>query len=70
MWFRDVKSYSKAKTTIEPMTVFRGHTAVVGVRWLQFHCAIELTFTSLNRMSTGMPIKIMYSVVLETIKCL
>ena len=29
---RDINSYTKEKTTIEPTTVFRGHTSVVGVR--------------------------------------
>jgi len=28
---RDVNSYIKAKTSIEPTNVFRGHTSVVGV---------------------------------------
>ena len=28
---RDVNSYTKAKTSIEPTNVFRGHTSVVGV---------------------------------------
>ena len=29
---RDVNSYSKTKATLEPTTIFRGHTSVVGVR--------------------------------------
>lgn len=29
--YRDLQSYSKAKTSIEPVTIFRGHTSVVGV---------------------------------------
>ncbi|EPT03454.1 hypothetical protein FOMPIDRAFT_1058699 [Fomitopsis schrenkii] len=34
----DITSYSKAKTTIEPTTVFRGHTSVVGdVDWHPKH---------------------------------
>lgn len=28
---RDINSYTKANTTIEPTTTFRGHTSVVGV---------------------------------------
>lgn len=28
---RDVNSYTKAKNSIEPTNVFRGHTSVVGV---------------------------------------
>ena len=28
---RDINSYTKEKTTIEPTSVFRGHTSVVGV---------------------------------------
>ena len=30
--FRDINSYTKVKTTLEPTNVFRGHTSVVGVR--------------------------------------
>ncbi|KZT08592.1 WD40 repeat-like protein [Laetiporus sulphureus 93-53] len=34
----DINSYTKAKTTIEPTTVFRGHTSVVGdVDWNSKH---------------------------------
>ncbi|OSX66981.1 hypothetical protein POSPLADRAFT_1063874 [Postia placenta MAD-698-R-SB12] len=35
---RDINSYTKAKNTIEPTTVFRGHTSVVGdVDWNSKH---------------------------------
>ncbi|SRR6266436_6343157 len=30
---RDLNAYSKANSTIEPLTVFKDHTAVVGVRF-------------------------------------
>lgn len=29
---RDINAYSKAKASLEPLNVFRGHTSVVGVR--------------------------------------
>lgn len=29
---RDINSYTKANTTIEPISVYKGHTSVVGVR--------------------------------------
>ena len=28
---RDINAYSKTKTTLEPISVYRGHTSVVGV---------------------------------------
>ncbi|KAJ6623045.1 histone acetyltransferase type B subunit 2 [Mycena sp. CBHHK59/15] len=42
----DVNSYTKAKTTIEPTNVFRGHTSVVGdVDW---HASNENVFASVG----------------------
>jgi len=42
----DINSYTKSKTTIEPTTVFRGHTAVVGdVDW---HATQDHTFASVG----------------------
>ncbi|KAF7797167.1 hypothetical protein EIP86_008359 [Pleurotus ostreatoroseus] len=42
----DVNSYTKEKTTIEPTTVFRGHTSVVGdVDW---HSTQDYTFASVG----------------------
>ena len=29
---RDVNAYTKSKTELEPTTIFKGHTSVVGVR--------------------------------------
>jgi histone-binding protein RBBP4 len=29
--YRDINSYTKSKTSIEPTNIFRGHTSVVGV---------------------------------------
>lgn len=33
---RDVNSYTKANTSIEPTNVFKGHTSVVGASYLCF----------------------------------
>ncbi|KAG2022679.1 histone acetyltransferase type B subunit 2, variant 2 [Coprinopsis cinerea AmutBmut pab1-1] len=42
----DINSYTKAKTTIEPTTIFRGHTSVVGdVDW---HRSQENVFASVG----------------------
>ncbi|KAI0660577.1 histone acetyltransferase type B subunit 2 [Cubamyces menziesii] len=42
----DINSYSKAKNVIEPTTVFRGHTSVVGdVDW---HATEDYTFASVG----------------------
>ncbi|KAM5536021.1 hypothetical protein V8D89_010279 [Ganoderma adspersum] len=42
----DINSYSKAKNTIEPTTVFKGHTSVVGdVDW---HATEDFTFASVG----------------------
>ncbi|RDX51929.1 histone acetyltransferase type B subunit 2 [Lentinus brumalis] len=42
----DINSYSKANNTIEPTTVFRGHTSVVGdVDW---HATEDYTFASVG----------------------
>lgn len=64
----DVNSYTKAKTSIEPTTVFRGHSSVVGVS-VDFAHTCTHRHPTLLRMSTGMPAKKMCLQVLETIKC-
>ena len=39
--YRDLNSYVKGNVTIEPTTVYRGHSSVVGVRYRKW-----TTFTS------------------------
>lgn len=43
---RDINAYTKAKSTLEPLRVFRGHTSVVGdVSW---HATREEVFASVG----------------------
>lgn len=75
-WYllRDVNSYAKAKSTIEPTITFKGHTSVVGVRcYLRtFPPAIytNLYTYAHYRTLTGMPRMRTSLQVLEMIKCL
>ena len=51
---RDVNSYTKGKAIIEPTTVFRGHTSVVGVRGCLHTYMHDSESHSCYRMWTGM----------------
>lgn len=42
MFSRDINSYTKGTSTIEPTTVFKGHNSVVGVRTI-FHVCKQVT---------------------------
>ena len=45
-YLRDVNGYTKAKSTLEPVSVYRGHTSVVGdVSW---HATKENIFASVG----------------------
>ena len=46
-----MNSYSKAKTSIEPTGVFRGHTSVVGVIGFPSVVPLELTFSTGRRLA-------------------
>jgi histone-binding protein RBBP4 len=63
---RDINSYTKAKTSIEPTNVFRGHTSVVGVGLAHF---VLSYLTYRDRMSTGIQQKRMSLPVWGTTKC-
>ena len=64
---RDVNAYAKSNPSLEPTTVFRGHTSVVGVSVTALNrTALKLTVL---RMLTGIRRKKMFSPVLEMTRC-
>ena len=66
---RDVNSYSKAKSTLEPTITFKGHTSVVGVRMPALFPNVRIDVDIRRRTWTGMRPESTNSPVLETIRC-
>ena len=49
-----MNAYSKANSTIEPLTVFGGHTSVVGVRSASQNAVVYEIDAARQRMLIGM----------------
>lgn len=65
---RDVNSYTKEKSSIEPTNVFRGHTSIVGVGLILF-ISYAQSQGFCHRMLIGIAPKKIFLVVSGTTRC-